>query len=76
MSQGKVKKKQNIQRKGEFPYCLAFFFQLHSVVLTIAPNRPQAIAAPCYTTLETHFQNKIHLASNFEFWHQKKEKTC
>lgn len=76
MSQGKVKQQQNMQKKGVFPYCLVFFFQLPLAVLTIAPNSPQAIAVPYYTTLETYFQNKIYLASNFVFWHQKKEKTC
>jgi len=69
-----------MQRKEVFPYCLVFLFQLPLVVLTIAPNRPQAIAAPYYTTLETNLRNtfpeQICLASNYVLWHQKMEKTC
>lgn len=57
MSQGKMTKQQNMQRKVVLPYCLVFFFQLPSVVLTIAPNRPQTIAAPYYTTLEANLRN-------------------
>lgn len=38
MPQGKVKKQQNIQRKGVVPYCLVLFFQLPSAVLKIAPT--------------------------------------
>lgn len=43
MSQAKVKKQQNMQRKEGFPQCLVFFFQLQLVILTRVPNRPQAM---------------------------------